>query len=171
MKVFLLGFMGAGKTVAGKKLAKSLGLEFVDLDHRIEEQFKVTINDLFSKYDEEVFRNIERNVLVQVLKLDNVLISLGGGTPCFFDNMELIKQSGLSIYMQLHPKSLFQRLINSRKNRPLVKNMEPEKLESYIMERLKMREEYYLKADVVVRGERFSDKDIAFLIKNRPLNL
>lgn len=169
MKVFLVGFMASGKTVLGKRLARRLNLEFVDLDQRIEEQFRVTINDLFSKYDEEVFRNIEQNVLHQVIKEDNVLISTGGGTPCFFDNMEHILNNGLCIYLKLHPKSIFTRLTQSKKNRPLVKELDPVELKTFIYKRLEDREQHYRKAHMIVRGERMTEKELAELILTRPI--
>ena len=163
--------MGAGKTVIGKKLARALGLRFIDLDQYIESRYRVTINDLFQKYDEIVFRNIEHNLLKSVLKEENVLISTGGGTPCHFNNISLLKKAGFCIYIRLHPKSLYQRLVNSRKSRPLVKDLDQDSLLPFIQKKLEEREGVYLQSHLVVKGERITEKEIVGIIQNKPLNI
>src|SRR5688500_7926474 len=101
MKVFLIGFMGSGKSTVGKKLAQKMTLDFIDLDAYIEKQRQKTISYFFENFGEEKFREIERDALAELLEKDNVVISTGGGTPCFFDNMEKIKKNGISVYIEM----------------------------------------------------------------------
>ncbi|MFA8299748.1 MAG: shikimate kinase [Hyphomicrobiales bacterium] len=169
MKVFLIGFMGAGKTTIGKKLARLLNYTFIDLDKVIEDEYKITINSIFERYDEKAFRKMERKMLFSTLKNKDVVISVGGGTPCFFDNMDIINKNGLSIYLRLHPKSAYTRLINSKKTRPLVNELEEEELLQYITNKLKERERFYLKAKMVVKGESLNEKQLAKWILRSPI--
>jgi shikimate kinase len=94
--VYLIGFMGSGKTTVGRKLAKKLDHPFIDLDETIENRYRISIPTIFSKYDEKVFRKIEHETLKSLLHLQNHVISTGGGTPCFFNNIDLINENGIS---------------------------------------------------------------------------
>lgn len=160
MRIYLIGYMGCGKSTVGKKLAAKLHLNFVDLDNLIESKYKVTIPQLFQKYDENAFRVIERDCLYETFLLDNVVISTGGGTPCFYDNMDRINQNGISIYLKLHPKSLHSRLVNARKKRPLIDQKSNEEILVFIEEQLKLRKPYYNMASMIIKGE---DVDIKLL--------
>ena len=153
MRVILVGFPGCGKSSVGKKLAAKLGYGFVDLDEAFEEEYHISIPDFFQKYNETAFRSCERKVLINKLQLDNVVISSGGGTPCFSDNMQLMKDSGIVVYIKMAPASLFDRLSHAKRPRPLVQNKPPEELQQYIDNTLPLREPVYQQAHLTVKGE------------------
>ncbi len=156
---YLIGFMGAGKTTIGRKLASKINYQFIDLDDYIERRYKHTITSIFNLVGEEGFRKIENQALQEVALLKNVIVSTGGGTPCFFDNMDIIKKNGVSIYLKYTPKFLYKRLVNARKERPLIKKNKENLLE-YITDTLLLREEYYMKADYKIEKINISTKDI-----------
>ena len=153
MRIILVGFPGSGKSSVGKKLAAKLGCDFVDLDDAFEEVYHVSIPDFFAKYSEPAFRSCERKVLLDKLQLDNIVISSGGGTPCFADNMAIMKQFGIVVYIKMAPASLFDRLIHAKRPRPLVQNKTPEELRAYIDTTLTLREPVYQQAHLTVKGE------------------
>jgi len=163
MLIYLIGYMGSGKTTVGRKLAAKLGYSFHDLDKQIEHKFKITIPDLFAKYDEGAFRKIEKETLLDTFTLSNTVISTGGGTPCFFDNMEMINKHGLSVYLKMHPKSLYERLIKSKKKRPLIADKPPDEILDHITNHLSEREFYYNQAKMTIKGESL---DISELTKS-----
>lgn len=152
--------MGSGKTVSGRKLAATLGLNFADLDTLIEQNYKMTIPGIFSQFDETVFRKLESKVLKEFIEGDGFVLSCGGGTPCFNNNMELIKESGISIYIKLSPKALAERLLKSKTKRPLIQNIEPEQLVPRIEEMLLIREKFYDQSDITVEGLNLKVGDI-----------
>ncbi|MBR4535273.1 MAG: shikimate kinase [Bacteroidales bacterium] len=153
MRVVLVGFPGCGKSSAGKKLAAKLGYDFVDLDDAFEETYHVSIPNFFVKYSEPAFRSCERKVLLDKLQHDNVVISSGGGTPCFADNMDTMKKSGIVVYIKMAAASLFDRLIHAKRPRPLVQNKSPEELQEFIAVNLPKRETFYQQAHLTVKGE------------------
>ncbi|MCK5838906.1 MAG: hypothetical protein KAG99_03610, partial [Bacteroidales bacterium] len=106
----------------------------------------------FSKYDEGLFRKLEHKLLKQLLHNDNMVLSLGGGTPCFYDNMKLVNESGITIYIEMPVKALVDRLTHAKKPRPLIKNLIPENLESFIASQLREREIYYSRAHLTING-------------------
>ncbi len=165
MRVFLIGYMGAGKTTIGKALARKLGFKFIDLDYAFEERYKITIPKFFSKYDEEAFRNLEADVLHHYLSLDGFVISTGGGLPCFFDNMDQIIDNGVAIYLKMPPKALAHRLKHSKKIRPIIENKQPEELIAFIEEQLKKRELYYNRAQYIVDGINLDLDSLANILK------
>lgn len=148
--VVLVGFPGSGKTTIGKQLATQLGLRFVDLDAAIEEKYHTTIPQLFNKYGEFVFRKCEYATLTQVLQDNNMLLSTGGGTPCFHDAMDVINQHSISIYIKLSEDTLFDRLKDSRKKRPLTQHLNDEELRRFVKETLSFRKDYYEKAQLTL---------------------
>lgn len=148
MRVFLLGYMGVGKTTIGKKLAKRLGLKFVDLDEVITKGEYASISQIVENIGENFFRNIERKYLEEAASKEDVLIATGGGTPCFFDNMTLINESGVSVYLEMDVKSLVNRLKNGLDSRPLLKGKSPDELSNFITIHLEEREEFYTKANI-----------------------
>lgn len=152
MLIYLIGYMGCGKTTLGKRLAKRLGFDFVDLDEKIETQTGKTIRELFEIDGEEAFRLMEKEVLQQTFQLNDVVISTGGGVPVFFDNMEQINTHGTSIYIKLSPKSLVNRLQNGKNQRPLIKDKTDEELLLFIEKALEQREPFYEKANLIVDG-------------------
>lgn len=148
-----MGFMGAGKTTIGKKIAKILGYQFIDLDRNIEKKFGMKIPDIFNNYGEEFFRNVESECLIETSTTKNAVISLGGGTPIREKNLNIIKRN-ISIYIKLPPKGLYNRLINSKNSRPLLQNLNSEELLQYITEKLKERESIYQSATIIIDGIR-----------------
>lgn len=126
----------------------------------LEEKYHISIPDIFEKYGEEAFRKLEHNTLTEALQYENVVIATGGGTPCFFDAMPMINESAYSIYIEMHPKSLTQRLLHAKKVRPLTKNKTEEELFAYVTEKLAQREPFYKQAHYVIKGESFNLKDV-----------
>lgn len=159
--------MGCGKTTHGKKLAKGLHYQFVDLDKFIEKKYKSTVSQLFQEKGESEFRNIETEALSECFKSNApTVISLGGGTPCFNDNLNRIKKKGLLVYIKMDAKSLFNRLKNASIKRPLLKGKTDEELLSYIEELLSHREMYYSEADVIVNGLSLNESILRQSIEN-----
>ena len=146
IRVILIGFMGAGKTTVGKALAKALGVTFYDLDWYIETRMRKTVKQIFDEQGEEKFRKIEHNMLHEVAEFENVVISCGGGTPCFYDNMDYLNQQGDTIYLKASPDVLYKHLKIAKGVRPLLLNKTPEEVQVYICEELSRREQFYGKA-------------------------
>lgn len=145
-RLFLLGFMGSGKTHVGKKLSKRLGIPFLDLDDYIESTHGQSINEIFVAKGETGFRLLERAALHYTGTLDSVIIGCGGGTPCFFDNMEWMNRHGKTCYLNYPVTILFNRLKTRKAKRPLLKEMDDDRLLGFIKEKLEERNEYYLQA-------------------------
>jgi len=156
--------MAAGKTRLAKELASASGFDLLDLDDVFEERYKISILNFFDKYNEAVFRRLEQEILHETLHRDHVIISTGGGTPCFFDNMQFIRDNGASIYIRLSPDDLAERLRSVRKKRPLLKDVPSEDLESYIINQLGEREPFYLRADYIVDGPDVDPEDVIRII-------
>lgn len=147
---FLIGYMGSGKTTYGRLIAKELKVKFVDLDSVIEEKYSLDITSLFEKMGEGDFRKIERDTLHEIAQLKDTLIATGGGTPCFFDNMEFMNKMGDTIYLRTSVRELRDRLKMSRTKRPLLSHKSDQELESHIAMMLESRELYYLKAKFIL---------------------
>ncbi|MBN2174797.1 MAG: AAA family ATPase [Bacteroidales bacterium] len=165
MLIYLVGYMGSGKTTVGKKLSALLNYGFVDLDELIEREYRITIPRIFEKYDEKTFRVIEQKSLQHTFSYTDTLVSTGGGAPCFFDNMEQINRHGISIYLQLSTKSIYHRLIGSKKKRPLLKEKSPEEIMQFIEKTLTFREPFYLKANLTVKGEDLKPSELYEILK------
>jgi shikimate kinase len=151
-RIYIIGFMGSGKTTAGKKLASSLRWEFMDLDTEIENIAGKTIPEIFSTSGEEYFRKLEAEILASLITEKNTIISTGGGTPCYGLNMNFMLETGLVIYIKMTPAQLKSRLEGRSRSRPLLSNKTGEELLQFISDKLAEREMYYLKASVVVDG-------------------
>lgn len=145
-RIILIGYMGSGKTTVGKALSKETGMMFYDLDWYIESRMRKTVAQIFAEKGEEGFRKIEHNMLHEVAEFENVIISCGGGTPCFFDNIDYINQQGEVVYLKATPEVLYRHLLMGKTERPLIKNKTPEELIAYITEQIAKREEFYNKA-------------------------
>ncbi len=130
MKIYLIGYMSSGKSTLGKTLANRLQLKFIDTDEAFETKYQISINDFFIKFGEEKFRELEHQLLSSLAKIEDAVISTGGGTPCYYNNIDIINENGISIYLKLHPKSIISRLKASKKQRPLVNDMDNETFES-----------------------------------------
>jgi len=145
-RVFLIGFMGSGKSTVGQLLAKETGWQFLDLDHYIETRHNKTIAQIFSTYGEQKFREKENEALKEIVQLKKVIVASGGGTPCYFNNMDIMNKTGLTIYLQLSPEELTKRLLPARAARPLIADKSDAELLTFIKEKLAEREFFYQKA-------------------------
>lgn len=145
---------GSGKTTLGQRLAMEHALPFVDLDRYMELQMRKSIKDIFAAHGEEGFRALERNYLLQLIEEPRKqIIALGGGTPCYLNNMQAIKLTGLTVYLLTPLPTLVQRLLPVLDNRPLLKGKSTPELTNYLWELLKQREPYYLQANIKWDGE------------------
>lgn len=149
-KIFLVGFMGCGKSTLGRKISSKLEKQFIDLDDFIEDAEGMTIAEIFEKRGEETFRVLEKKHLHAVINsYDDVVISSGGGTPCYFDNMETMLENGVVVYIDLPAEVLVSRLKGETNQRPLVANLESEDLLVFINNKLQERSPYYTKSDII----------------------
>ncbi|MEE1260701.1 MAG: shikimate kinase [Paludibacteraceae bacterium] len=145
-RIFLVGYMGSGKTTYGKMLAEKYNLDFKDLDVYIEQRQFKSISQIFKDRGEEGFRKIEHNMLKEVSEFEDVVISAGGGTPCFFDNMEIMNAMGDTVYLEASAEVLFEYLRTAKNERPLLRNKSDEEMLEYIRESLAKRVPFYEKA-------------------------
>ena len=164
-RIYLVGFMGVGKSTIGKKLARILNFDFIDLDDIFEEKYKISIDSFFKKYDEELFRKMEYDLLLSTFDKTNTVISTGGGTPCYNDAMNKINREGLSIYVKMLPSAIAYRLSQAKRKRPLIGNMKNEELSDYITKSLKKREPVYRKALVHINGLHVNIEELAEQLK------
>ena len=152
-RIFLIGYMGAGKTTLGKAFARAMGLTFVDLDWYIEERYHKTVSQIFAERGEDGFRELEKRMLHEASDFEDVVISVGGGTPCFFDNMDYMNQVGETVFLDVDNQVLFRRLKVAKQQRPLLANKTDEELMAFIQEALEKRLPHYTKAKHVFNGE------------------
>ncbi|MDR3137419.1 MAG: shikimate kinase [Tannerellaceae bacterium] len=150
-RIFLLGYMGVGKTTLGHPLALRLAFDFVDLDIYIERRYHKTIPLLFEEVGETAFRRIERQSLEEVSSLEGVVISTGGGTPCYHNNMDQMKKAGMTVYLQASVEQLAGRIEASSKVRPVVAGRRGDDLKEFIRQSLAQREPFYTQASLIWR--------------------
>lgn len=157
--------MYCGKTTVGKKLAKLLDYEFIDTDSYIENKLNKSVSEIFSQEGETFFREQEKLCLQELAERENIVISTGGGLPCFFDNMDKIKEIGKSIYLQLSPTQILSRAENSKRPRPLLANKNSEERLQYITSTLQEREKFYLQADVCISALSLTNFELEMTIE------
>lgn len=165
MKIFLIGFMGSGKTTLGKKLAARLNYPFIDLDQVLEDKVGITINDYFATHGEESFRQLESEVLKSGEFPADAVISTGGGLPCFFDHMQWMNNHGQTVYIKLSPKGLASRLENNKDDRPLLRHKHGDELIKFIEEKLADREQYYSQARIIAEGLSLTAEQVEGMLK------
>ena len=171
-RVFLIGYMGAGKTTVGKVLSERLGLSFIDLDHYIEGRYHKTVGQLFAERGEDEFRDIERRMLREVAMFEDILVSTGGGTPCFFDNMDFMNESGKTVYLKVSVDELAKRLEICKTTRPVLKGRSGDELKQFIDEKKQKREPFYTKASLVFDAENMmTERDVYTIIESLILML
>ena len=153
MRIYLVGYMGCGKSTIGRKVADLLGICFIDLDKYIEERYFKTVPVIFAEEGESAFREKERTSLLEVSQFEDVVIGTGGGAPCFFDNMEIMNNNGVTVYISPDTEVLANRLIKSKTERPLIAGKSREELVLFIEEALKKRSPFYEKSKIIIRGE------------------
>jgi shikimate kinase len=164
MKIILLGYMGSGKSTVGKALAKELSLSFVDLDHAIENEIGVSIRDFFEASGELKFRSLENEVLKKVLNENNgMILSTGGGTPCYGNNLDLLKSTSNTkvFYLKASIQTLTERLLSEKDTRPLIESIGDNDLPEFIGKHLFERSNFYLQAHHVVDIDQKSVETIA----------
>lgn len=158
IRIFLTGYMGAGKTTLGKALARDLGLTFIDLDWYIEERFHQTISQLFAERGEEGFRRLEQRMLHEAGEFEDVIISTGGGTPCFFDNMDYMNSLGQTVFLDVDTDVLFRRLRVATRQRPILRGKTDEELRRFIDSALASRLPHYRKARYTFDGSQLENR-------------
>lgn len=158
IRIFLTGYMGAGKTTLGKLLARKLDVSFIDLDWYIEERYHKTVGELFQERGEQGFRELERSMLHEVGAIENVVISTGGGAPCFYDNMEFMNENGTTIFLEVNPDVLFRRLRIAKQQRPILQNKTDEELTSFIENALNARRPFYTQAQYIFNADELEDR-------------
>lgn len=166
MTVFLIGFMGAGKTTLGRKLAPKLQCTFEDVDHLLESREGMAIKDIIAAHGEPYFRQKEAETL-RSIDLDNKIISTGGGTPCFYDNMAWMNAHGITLYLNVSEKVIYSRLKTvDREQRPLLRGLDDEQLRVFIKEKLNERKPYYEQAQLSLDTISVPLNDVADTIRN-----
>lgn len=160
MKIFLIGFMGSGKTFVGKQLAAQLDIGFFDTDDMLEKHVGLTIPDIFKQFGEQVFRQMEQQILQGTSHLEYCIISTGGGLPCFDGNMQWMNENGLTIYLKTTPELIFQRLAVSAATRPLIADYDQEQLKQFISEKMTERSVFYAHAHLVYEQTATSEAQI-----------
>lgn len=151
-RVYLIGFMGSGKSTIGRFIANEMGWVNIDMDHLFEKEHNCTISHFFENQGEQAFRDEEEKILQKLSTEKNIIISTGGGTPCHGNNMEIMKSTGLTIYIQVDPEELKKRLNSAKETRPLLMAKKEEELLQYIRTKLVEREPFYNKAHMIVDG-------------------
>ena len=160
-RIYLVGYMGAGKTTAAKRLAHRLGWEHYDTDALFEEKYHISVDDFFHKYDEALFRKLESQILQSTENLENAVISTGGGTPCFNDNMAWMDEHGTTVFLKISPQTAVSRIRLSKKKRPLAAGKTEAELATFVEKHYGARMSFYEQAQHVVKGE---DLDIEALL-------
>src|SRR5574344_117768 len=145
-RIIIVGYMGSGKTTVGKALSKEIDMPFYDLDWYIESRLRKTVPQIFAERGEDGFRTVEHNMLHEVAEFENVIVSCGGGTPCFFDNMDYMNEQGQTVYLKASPEVLYGHLIIGKTERPLLKGKSPDEMKAFIQQQLETREPFYSKA-------------------------
>jgi len=169
--VFLIGFMGSGKTTWGRKLANKTGGTFIDLDEHISEEIGQSIPEYFKRHGEESFRALESQTLKSLTFTELTIVSTGGGTPCFFDNMSWMNGHGITIYFQLPPKALWDRLTKSNiASRPALQGLTGEALLEHITNKLAERKPYYEKAKHIVNQLTLTMDELLEIVQQRSGN-
>lgn len=158
IRIFLTGYMGAGKTTLGKAFARKLNIPFVDLDWYMEERFHKTVGELFAERGEAGFRELERNMLHEVGAFEDVVISTGGGAPCFFDNMDFMNRNGKTVFLNVHPDVLFARLRIAKQQRPILQGKKDDELKDFIVQALEKRAPFYSQAQYVFNADELEDR-------------
>lgn len=162
-RIYIIGYMGAGKSGVAKRLAARMGWQSIDTDTLFEEKFRITIYDFFAKYGQDLFRKLEADILRSTANLDKVIVATGGGTPCFFDNMQWMNDNGLTVFLSMSPKSAAVRLSQSKKKRPLTKDLSGDDLVRFVERQYEQRMPFYTEAQMTFKAE---DCDVEGIAKN-----
>lgn len=167
MNIYLVGFMASGKTTLGGQLAKLLGMHYIDMDEYVEQQTGKTIRQIFVTQGEEHFRKLENEILLELINKDGLVVATGGGSPCFYNNMEAMNAKGITVYIKVSVTELVNRLADSKIDRPLLWGKSVDELTAYINEMLRLRDPFYSTAKLIFTSDEPSAEAIAAEI--RPL--
>ncbi len=151
--IYLIGFMASGKTTLGRQLAERLDYQFIDLDEEIEKKHELSVSGIFEKYGESRFRSLESETLKEVSLRTGCVVATGGGTPCYFSNMEQMNRSGVTVYLQVSVAEIFRRLSGTQRHRPLIHGLQGEELKKFISGQITKREPFYLQAQFTVHSD------------------
>jgi shikimate kinase len=171
MRIYLVGYMGSGKSTIGRELANRLDLTWIDLDDEFETRYKISIPDFFSKYGETAFREIEHKILKDISLRPDIVVSTGGGSPCYLDNMQLMNQTGFTVYLKAPADLLISRIELSTRKRPLFQRMQGENFMQKISLHLESREQFYEQAKMVVSAEKPDFESLKTRIKEYYQNI
>ena len=163
-KIFLIGIMGSGKTYWAQRLADHLNIDWIDLDQQIEKVTDMPVRDIFATKGEEYFRLKEKETLRQFAGIHNIIISTGGGTPCFHHNMEWMNDNGITIWLNVDSGILAERLIRKKYKRPLISQLDDEEIQEFIENKIKEREPFYSKAKYQVTGSEITLEDFSKIL-------
>ena len=158
MTLFIIGYMASGKTTFGRALARKTGFRHIDLDFYIEQRFHSTVRDIFANKGESEFRRIESAMLREVGEMSDVVISCGGGTPCFGDNIDYMKSHGITICLQASEDVIAERIIHAGNKRPLMAGKSKDEIIATLRQHMKERKPFYDKASVIISGDRLENK-------------
>lgn len=156
--IFLIGYMGCGKSTLGRNVARMTGLQFVDLDNFIETRFHSSVREIFASRGEQGFRELERMMLREISEFQDVIVACGGGTPCFFDNMDIMNASGTTVFLNASLPKLHTRLMRGRHKRPLIAGMNADQLREFIVTALERRMPFYSQASLTFESDLLEDE-------------
>ena len=165
MRIFLVGYMGCGKSSLGRKLSNRLGISFIDLDLFIETRYQKTIPEIFKEFGEKGFREKERICLREVSSFENVVIAVGGGAPCFYDNMDIMKNNGICFFLDVGEEEIVSRLMKSKQERPLIEGKSSDEIMSFVHVMMNKRRPYYEKSQYVIKGNDIKLEELFFKVK------
>lgn len=164
--IFFIGFSGSGKTTVGRKIARRLGFNYCDLDEVIETTSGLTTSEIFRQKGEQHFRKLENQCLKKVISNKFTVVSCGGGTPMYFDNLHLMEEAGIIVYLKMSSRALCYRLERSKKTRPLIGDSRGEELVKKIDEIIAKREPFYSKAHITVTADKLDLMELVRLIRD-----
>lgn len=159
--------MGAGKSTTSRRLAQRLGWEAVDTDDLFEAKYKISVCDFFQKYDEPLYRKLESEVLKETAALENVVVATGGGTACYFDNMEWMNAHGLTVFLRISEQAVVDRLAHAKRKRPLAVGKSEEELAEFVKNHYTERMPFYEQARITVKAEDLDVDNLMQLIKDK----
>jgi shikimate kinase len=162
---FLIGYMGSGKSTIGEQLAAKLNYNFIDLDKLIETDYKQTIPEIFATKGEKEFRAMEHNSLKRLIEKENTIVACGGGTPCYYGNIDLMNKNGVTIYLKMSVDSLVNRLKNATEKRPWIENKTESELRAFVNRQLEKREDIYHKAQFIVKVKDLNVNELVLFVK------
>ena len=165
-RIYIIGYMGAGKSGVAKRLAAKIGWQCCDTDSMFEEKYKISISDFFAKYGQDLFRKLESDILRSTTQMDKVVVATGGGTPCFFDNMDFMNNNGLTVFLSMSAKSAAIRLSQTKKKRPLTKGLSSDELLRFVEQQYEQRLPFYTQAQMTFKAENCDVENIAITISN-----